>query len=152
MLTPLPFCSLQSVYVSHSLYLVNHSVNLPFSVAAAIFVAGYLAICINYDADRQRAVARATGGDCLIWGRKPDMIRATYTTETGERKSSLLLASGWWAVSRHFHYVPELTAALLWSAPSGFGAFLPYFYFVFLFPLLMDRGEFGVCLFPLLMD
>ena len=125
----------------HSLFLVKHNVDMSFNTAALILVAGYIAICINYEADRQRAHARATGGNCIIWGAKPRMIAASYTTEKGETKHSLLLASGWWSVSRHFHYLPELTAAFCWSLPCGFNSFLPFFYFVFLTPLLMDRGE-----------
>jgi hypothetical protein len=87
--------------------------------------------------------ARATGGNCLLWGRKPRMITARYTTERGEVKSSLLLVDGWWRVSRHFHYLPELAAAFCWSAPAGFTHFLPYFYLAFLTPLLFDRGACG---------
>ena len=127
--------------MSHTLFLVNHSLEMSPAVAGAIFLAGYLCICINYDADRQRAHARATGGACTIWGRKPTMIEARYVTETGQKKSSLLLVSGWWAVSRHFHYLPELAAAFFWSAPAGFTHFMPYFYLAFLTPLLFDRGE-----------
>ena len=135
-----PCTTLQSVYVSHSLFLVNHSLDLNPAVAAAIFVAGYACICINYDADRQRAHARATAGNCIIWGSKPKMINAKYTTESGVTKSSLLLVSGWWSVSRHFHYLPELAAAFFWSLPAGFTHFMPYFYLAFLTPLLFDRG------------
>jgi 7-dehydrocholesterol reductase len=68
------------------------------------------------------------------------VIRARYVTAGGERKTSLLLTSGWWGVARHFHYVPELAAAFLWCAPAGFAQPLPYFYFFFLVPLLVDRA------------
>jgi len=44
--------------------------------------------------------------------------------------------TGWWGLSRHFHYVPEITAAFLWSVPGGFTHLLPYFYVVFLTLLL----------------
>ena len=71
-------------------------------------------------------------------------IEATYVTETGETKSSLLLCSGWyisqllcmitvfalyfanlkflcrWGMSRHFHYVWEILAAFFWSVPALF--------------------------------
>lgn len=85
-------------------------------------------------------MARATKGNTIIWGKKPTMIEATYKTEKGETKSSLLLVSGWWGVARHFHYLPEITAAFCWSAPAGFTHFLPYFYVTFLTILLLDRG------------
>lgn len=104
-----------SVYVSHSLYLVQNSPAwLGAGWAAAIFLLGAAAIFVNYDADRQRGLARATDGKCTIWGRPARVLPARYTTERGEVKDTILLADGWWSVSRHFHYVPELCAAFLW--------------------------------------
>ncbi len=46
------------------------------------------------------------------------------------------MRAGWWGLSRHFHYVPEITAAFLWTVPGGFTHLLPYFYVVFLTLLL----------------
>ena len=63
-----------------------------------------------------------------------------YTTEKGEKKESLLLASGWWGIARHFHYVPEILGALFWTLPALFSDVLPYFYVVFLTALLTDRA------------
>jgi len=65
---------------------------------------------------------------------------AKYRTEKNEEKTSLLLVSGWWRISRQFHYLPELSAAFLWSSPAGFTHFMPYFYFVFLTSLLINRS------------
>jgi 7-dehydrocholesterol reductase len=50
------------------------------------------------------------------------------------------LASGWWGIARHFHYVPEITAALCWTLPALFSNLLPYGYVVFLTALLIDRA------------
>ncbi len=54
-----------------------------------------------------------------MWGRPPRFIEAEYEVVdgvTGERsrKKSLLLASGFWGVARHFQYFFELTAAWTW--------------------------------------
>ena len=68
------------------------------------------------------------------------MIVAPYTTESGEPKENLLLASGWWGLARHFHYVTELLGAVFWTLPVLFGHALPYFYVVFLAILLTDRA------------
>jgi hypothetical protein len=38
---------------------------------------------------------RATNGKALVWGKPPQYITAKYTTSTGQKKSSLLLHSGW---------------------------------------------------------
>ncbi|KTD25413.1 7-dehydrocholesterol reductase (7-DHC reductase) (Sterol Delta(7)-reductase) (protein DWARF 5) [Legionella lansingensis] len=128
------------IYTSPTMYLVLHPHHLNGLLAAAIFIAGTLSIVINYLADRQRQRVRATAGDCKIWGKKPRVTVATYYTESGERKQNLLLSSGWWGISRHFHYLPEIAAAFFWSVPALFNHFAPYFYVCFLSILLLDRA------------
>jgi 7-dehydrocholesterol reductase len=105
-----------------------------------LLIVGTFAIFINYFADRQRQRVRATEGNCLIWRKKPDLIVASYIDQKGESKQNLLLASGWWGIARHFHYVPEITAALCWTLPALFSNLLPYGYVVFLTALLIDRA------------
>jgi 7-dehydrocholesterol reductase len=129
-----------SIYASPALYLAGHPRDLSPLHAAILFFGGLAAIYINYDADRQRQTFRATNGRAKVWGRAPVKLVAPYTTASGARKQSLLLASGWWGVARHFHYLPEITAAFCWSAPAGFAAPLPYFYVAFLTALLVDRA------------
>eukprot|EP00252_Welwitschia_mirabilis_P004381 TRINITY_DN14732_c0_g1_i1.p1 TRINITY_DN14732_c0_g1~~TRINITY_DN14732_c0_g1_i1.p1 ORF type:complete len:468 (-),score=58.01 TRINITY_DN14732_c0_g1_i1:391-1794(-) len=130
-----------SVYTSPALYLVNHPVNLGLQLFIGIVVLGILCIFINYDCDRQRQLFRKTDGNCTIWGKTPSKIVASYVTANGQKKSSLLLTSGWWGMSRHFHYVPEILAAFLWTVPGLFNHFLPYFYVIFLTILLFDRAQ-----------
>ena len=57
-----------------------------------------------------------------------------------EKTQNLLLASGWWGLARHFHYVPEIVAALCWTLPALLTNLLPYGYVVFLTALLLDRA------------
>ena len=83
---------------------------------------------------------RQKKGECLVWGKPPTLVRAKYTTTAGEERESLLLASGWWGVSRHFHYIPEITASFFWCSPALTGAFYPYFYVLYLTILLTDRA------------
>ncbi|KAG0470424.1 hypothetical protein HPP92_017124 [Vanilla planifolia] len=130
-----------SIYTSPGMYLVNHPVNLGSKLAVSILLAGLVCIYINYDCDRQRQVFRKTNGRCLIWGKPPSKIEATYFTTKGESKTNLLLTSGWWGLSRHFHYVPEILAAFFWTIPALFNHFLPYFYVIFLTILLLDRAK-----------
>ena len=131
---------LPSVYTSPTLFLVNHPNHLGFTVSSAILIAGTICIFINYLADKQRQYVRSTNGDCTIWKKKPDLIFANYKTEWGEEKQSLLLVSGWWGISRHFHYLPEIIAAFCWSVPALFSYYMPYFYLTFLLLLLLDRS------------
>ena len=109
-----------AVYALTAQYLVLRPHDWPWPVAVAIFLLGIGAIYVNYAADAQRQRVRATGGATTVWGRAPELIRARYSTADGKHHDSLLLASGWWGVARHFHYVPEITLALAWSLPAGF--------------------------------
>lgn len=129
-----------SVYTSSTLYLTAHPIQLGLPLAVAIFTIGTIGIFLNYAADAQREMVRNTNGNCVVWGSKPEVIHATYYTEDGEEKKSLLLVSGWWGVSRHFHYIPELLAALFWSLPALSTSIVPYFYFIFLCILLTNRA------------
>jgi 7-dehydrocholesterol reductase len=130
-----------SVYTSHSFYLAGNAPDISTWTALAIFIFGFLMIWTNYDSDNQRYVFRQTQGECLIWGKKPRKIVAEYTTDAGETKKSLLLVDGWWKVSRHFHYMPEILSSLCWGLPALNSGFVgPYFYTCFLTILLFDRA------------
>jgi len=126
-------------YASVCLYLVNHPVQLGTPLALVIFVLGTASIAVNYLADWQKQEVRRTNGDCLIWGRKPDVIRAKYQLHNGETRESLLLVSGYWGISRHFHYVPELLLTFFWSVPGLFENIMVYVYFFWLCLLLTHR-------------
>lgn len=83
---------------------------------------------------------RSADGRCLVWGQPPNIIRARYQLESGETKESILLASGWWGVSRHFHYVPEILLAFCWTVPALFRNIMPFSYLIFLVILLTHRS------------
>ena len=133
------------VYASPALYItsVTPGRTLGTPLAVTILLLGLLSIWVNYDSDRQRQAFRACGGRVKIWGRKPTIVRAEYVVaKDGERvtKKSILLASGWWGLARHFHYLPEITASFLWTAPALFDVAPPYLYVAFLTALLIDRS------------
>lgn len=129
-----------SVYTLSTLYLVHHPIHLGTFWASAIFIVGAASIMMNYFADRQRQQVRALNGACLVWGSRPILIPASYQTQEGETKQTLLLASGWWGLSRHFHYIPEIAGAFFWALPALFTHFIPYFYVLFLTILLTHRA------------
>lgn len=128
------------IYTSPTMYLVNHPNQLGWGLALLILSCGIFSVMVNYFADRQRQLVRSTQGQCKVWGRKPKLTVATYTTESGEIKQNLLLSSGWWGIARHFHYFPELAAAFFWSVPALFYNFSPYFYLCYLIILLLHRA------------
>lgn len=128
------------LYPLASYYLVNHPVRIGPVWTTVILVVGIASTTVNYLADHQKQIVRKTNGNCKIWGRNPDIIRAKYRTESGNTRESILLTSGWWGLSRHFHYVPEILLAFCWTVPAGFENLLPYMYIIFLTVLLVHRS------------
>jgi len=133
-------CWVPAVYTLPAQFLVMSPVTISVPYAVFCAVLGVASIWANYAADAQRQRVRATDGKTTVWGKAPDVIRATYRTADGKEHESLLLASGYWGIARHFHYVPEILLALAWSLPAGFNHFVPYFYVMFLTILLLDRS------------
>jgi 7-dehydrocholesterol reductase len=137
-----------AVYTLHSRFLVQYPSGLSLPLASALFVLSLLGVIFNYLADRERDVFRATDGKCKIWGKDPTYIKAKYTvldrkTNKKTQKTSLLLASGFWGVARHFQYFFELTAAWSWCflANPVQNGLIPLFYAAFLTYLLIDRAN-----------
>lgn len=129
-----------SIYTMHTYFLTEHPVMLSIPMTVFFMIAGTVSIWINYDCDRQRQEFRRTNGKLKIWGQEPDYITAKYKTKDGEERTSLLLASGWWGLARHFHYIPEIMASVFWCGPGLFEYPLPFFYPVYLTILLFDRA------------
>ena len=133
-------CWVPSIYTFHSFYLVESQTYPSVLIASLIFVAGVLCVWINYDCDRQRQEFRESNGKCKIWGGEAEYIVAHYTTESGEKKSSLLLTNGWWGMARHIHYIPEILASVFWCVPYQTAHPIAYFYPFYLTILLFDRA------------
>jgi len=129
------------VYTSPSMYLVYHPNNLGMYVSIGLILMGLACFWMKTNANRQRINVRESNGEYPIWGRKPQIIRAKYTTEKGETKENILLVDGWWAVATHSHYLGEIFGALCWSIPGLFSHFMPYFYVVYLTILLCHRAS-----------
>lgn len=132
-------CWIPGVYASVSMYLASRAVQLGAFWSICVLAAGFASCMINYTADRQKLVVRQTDGKCLVWGRPAEVIRAEYTLASGRKSTGLLLVSGYWGIARHFHYVPELLLAFLWSVPALFQNAMPYTYAVYLPFLLIHR-------------
>ncbi len=66
-----------------------------------------------------------------IWGRPPVVMDTARGTK--------LLLSGWWGLARHTNYLGDLTMALAWCLACGFDSVVPYFYFLYFAPLLLNR-------------
>jgi 7-dehydrocholesterol reductase len=129
-----------ALYTLIAFYLASHPIAMPTWFAIATFLGGLLSIYLNWDADVQRMTVRRTNGNCLIWGKKPETIEAHYETTDGKKHKNLLLVSGWWGTSRHFHYIAELSTTFFWTLPALFEHILPWSYLIFLTILLVDRS------------
>ncbi|KAF8819707.1 putative 7-dehydrocholesterol reductase [Cardiosporidium cionae] len=129
-----------SVYTLSTHWLVTHPIRLTILSSAFLLGGGLSMIWLNYVIDSERQRVRATNGMACKKGKKPLTIKAYYLDEKKTWQNSLLLASGWWGLATHIHYIPELLAAIFWTPPVQFSFFLPYFYVVFLAILLLDRS------------
>uniref|UniRef100_G3MS90 7-dehydrocholesterol reductase n=1 Tax=Amblyomma maculatum TaxID=34609 RepID=G3MS90_AMBMU len=133
-------CFLSLMYPLTSLYMVENSPASSPLQAFVIFLMGLTMIGLNYWTDYQRQVVRATNGKCTIWGSPPKLIKASYRDASGKQRTNLLLASGFWSLSRHVNYVFEVLAALCWALPSGSSSIVPYLYVLYLVGLLLHRS------------
>lgn len=122
------------------MYLTERPFQHSTTYSVSVLCVGLFAVWANYSADWQRQRVRAANGETTVWGKEPVIVPAKYVTGDGKTRSSFLLASGWWGISRHFNYVLELTLALCWCLPSGNQSILGYVYFCFLTILLVDRA------------
>jgi 7-dehydrocholesterol reductase len=122
------------------MYLVSNPINLGPYLASLIFAAGLISVYVNYAADRQKQLVRETNGDCLIWGEKPKVIRANCQLLNGAHSTSLLLVSGYWSITRHFHYIPEILLSFFWCSTALFSGSVAYFYVFYLIILLSHRA------------
>jgi protein-S-isoprenylcysteine O-methyltransferase Ste14 len=121
----MPFCfSLQSQY------LVYADPAIPGWAAALLIVLNLAGYYVFRSSNLQKHAFK-TKSDVKIWGRAPEFIQ----TQRGTK----LLASGWWGLARHANYLGDLMMALAWCLACGLSHVVPYFYFIYFTPLLIDR-------------
>lgn len=130
-----------TAYCTFGYFSVEHPANWNLALTLVVTVVGLVALWVNWDADHQRQYVRENKGKVNVWGQPAKCIEARYTASDGSEHKSLLLYSGYWGLSRHFHYVPELTMAVIWTLPAGTQCILAWLYFAFLFCLLVDRSN-----------
>ena len=111
-----------------TVYLAMYSVEISRVYAAACILMGVLFTWLTYWADMQKDIVRETEGKCLVFGKKPKIIWAKYKVGRDEEKQNILLASGFWGWSRHFHCLTEILTSLAWSLPALFNTIFPWIY------------------------
>lgn len=134
------FVFMVPMHTLNTMFLVRRpEASLPIWAALGLTLLGLMCIYTTFDSDNERLKFRQSGGKIKIWGKNPSVIEAEYLTESEEKKSSILLTSGYHGLARHFNYLPEMFCAICWTLPTGTLKFLPNFYMPYLFLILVDR-------------
>ncbi len=128
------------VYTSPALYIANLPETLNYITAFLIFAVGAAAILANFWCDYQRMIYREE------YQKTKKLLSVGYieaiSKEGGDRGNKYpLITTGLWGISRNFRYVLELLGAFFWTLPAAFFLPLPWFYFLFLTILLVDRAN-----------
>jgi 7-dehydrocholesterol reductase len=97
---------LPSMYTLQTQYLARNPLVLPTPVAALILMTGIGGYALFRSVNHQKNLCRKTKGECLIWGKKPDVVRCEFLTADGQKHESLLLCSG---TSPLIHPAPPIT-------------------------------------------
>jgi delta14-sterol reductase/lamin-B receptor len=111
-------------------YLLVSPSSLPVWAAVLLVVMNLAGYVIFRDSNLQKQRFRRDPTR-PVWGKPPRTLKTQRGTE--------LLLSGWWGLARHTNYLGDLTMALSWCLACGFGSVVPYFYFLYFAPLLLDR-------------
>ena len=131
---------LPTFYTLQVQYLARYPTHLSTIQTVGILAVGLMGYAIFRSANHQKDYVRAKDGAVAIWGRPAQFIRCKYRTVDEVEHSSILLTSGWWGVSRHPNYLPDLVQAFAMCACCGFTHFLPWSYFFFMGILLYHRA------------
>jgi len=113
-----------------SQYLVYADPQLSGAAALALILLNLAGYYIFRSSNLQKHRFKTQPGS-KIWGREPEFIQTARGTK--------LLASGWWSLARHSNYLGDLMMALAWCLACGLTHLVPFFYFLYFAPLLVDR-------------
>lgn len=134
-------CWVPSVYTSQAWFLVHHPIHFsPIELAfiLAVNLLGYTLFRLTND---QKITFRESEGQALIWGKPAKAIEAVYKTADGQERRNLLLASGFWGLSRHFNYLCDLLITASFCMCGGFTHILPWTYQAMMMWLLLNRAQ-----------
>ncbi|CAN7984942.1 unnamed protein product [Ixodes hexagonus] len=133
--------SFQAIFYSlTSMYLVEHCPESNAVLGLTVLALGFAMTFFNYWADRQKIVARTSDGKCIIWGSPAKVIRAKYLDQRGNERTSILLASGFWSISRHMNYFVDMLGVVCWALPAGTASLVPHLLPLFAIGFLFHRS------------
>lgn len=111
-------------------YLLASPVDLPAWAAVLLVIFNFAGYVIFRDSNLQKQRFRRDPSR-PVWGRPPKVLKT--------KRGTSLLVSGWWGLARHTNYLGDLMMALAWCLACGFSSVVPYFYFIYFAPLLINR-------------
>jgi len=134
-------CWLLTAYTAQPWFLAHNPVNLSISSMIAILIINSFGYFIFRMSNNQKLSFRATKGQCHIWGKPAVFVEASYSSSNGKQGKNLLLASGFWGLSRHFNYFGDLLITASFCMCCGFDHILPWTYMFFMAWLLGYRAH-----------
>lgn len=127
-----------------TLHAYNYVANPPrasplFSLFCLILGSG--AIALTYRIDYEKYLVRSSPSlNISLHGKPAEVILAEYTDQKGEKRTSRLVASGFWGMARHFNYTAEMVVDITFSAPGySSGTIIPFLLPPFLIILILHR-------------
>lgn len=133
------FCFLPTTYTLQAQYLGLYPSYPSTLYLTAVFLTGIAGYALFRSVNDQKDRVRRSNGNCLIWGKPAQYIRAPYKTSDGAMHESILLCSGWWGWSRHANYVGDLLLSWAMCALCGTSNIVVWFYAAFMAVLLVHR-------------
>ncbi|MEQ9651368.1 MAG: hypothetical protein RLO52_38035 [Sandaracinaceae bacterium] len=111
-------------------YLLAQPSDLPVWAIVGLLALNFTGYVIFRDSNLQKQRFRRDPSQ-NVWGKPPKVLET--------KRGTSLLVSGWWGLARHTNYLGDLMMALAWCLACGFGSVVPYFYFIYFAPLLINR-------------
>lgn len=130
---------LPSIYTLQTQYLARNSVSASNFQALFFLATGISGYLLFRSVNHQKDIVRRTNGECMVWGKKAEVMQVKYQTKDGKEHNSILLCSGWWGLSRHTNYMGDLILSYSMCAVCGLEHFLPWTYAIFMTVLLIHR-------------
>lgn len=111
-------------------YLLVRPSTMPSWAVVLVLVLNFAGYVVFRDANLQKQRFRRDPTK-NVWGKPPKVLKT--------KRGTSLLISGWWGLARHTNYMGDLMMAAAWCLACGFGSVVPYFYFLYFAPLLVNR-------------
>ncbi|CAH0384855.1 unnamed protein product [Bemisia tabaci] len=120
-------------------FVSNPPITSPF-LSLFYLILGIGAIVLEYRIDYEKYLVRSsTSPTIMMYGKPAEVIHAEYTDQNGKKRTSRLVASGFWGLARHLNYVFEVIIYVSITAPGFSSGLIPFLLPSFMIILLLHR-------------